>query len=54
MSFCNDSNNLVHCDDRNDPGAGNIITFAQFLVVALEGFVVTTKFLTVKNQVPIR
>lgn len=39
---------------KNDPGAGNIITFGQFLFVALEGFVVTTKFLTVKNVVPIR
>ena len=40
--------------NRNDPGAGNIITFSQFLFVALEGLVVTTKFLTVKNVVPIK
>ncbi|XP_065912127.1 UDP-xylose and UDP-N-acetylglucosamine transporter-like [Dysidea avara] len=39
---------------KNDPGAGNIITFSQFLFVALEGLVVTTKFLTVKNVVPIK
>jgi len=37
---------------QEDPGAGNLITFSQFLVIALEGFVFTTKFLTVKPKVP--
>jgi len=37
---------------QEDPGAGNLITFSQFLVIALEGFIFTTKFLTVKPKVP--
>jgi len=35
-----------------DPGIGNLVTFAQFLIIALEGFVFTTKFGTVKPKVP--
>jgi len=37
---------------NEDPGSGNLITFSQFLVIALEGFIVTTRFLTVKPKVP--
>jgi len=37
---------------KEDPGAGNLITFSQFCVIALEGLVVTTKFLTVTPKVP--
>ena len=35
-----------------DPGIGNLITFAQFLVISIEGFVVTTRFGTVPPKVP--
>jgi len=35
-----------------DPGIGNLVTFAQFLTIAIEGFIFTTKFGTVKPQVP--
>jgi len=35
-----------------DPGIGNLVTFAQFLIIALEGFIFTTKFGTVKPKVP--
>ena len=35
-----------------DPGIGNLVTFAQFLTIALEGFIFTTKFGTVKPKVP--
>ena len=35
-----------------DPGIGNLITFAQFLVISIEGFVITTKFGTVPPKVP--
>jgi len=35
-----------------DPGIGNLVTFAQFLTIALEGFILTTKFGTVKPKVP--
>ena len=37
---------------KQDPGARNLITFSQFCVIALEGLVVTTKFLTVTPKVP--
>lgn len=29
---------------RIDPGSGNLVTFAQFLFIALEGFFFTAKF----------
>lgn len=29
-----------------DPGAGNLISFAQFAFIALEGFIFTSKFCT--------
>ena len=35
-----------------DPGIGNLLTFSQFLVISIEGFVVTTKFGTVPPKVP--
>jgi len=35
-----------------DPGIGNLVTFAQFLIIALEGFIFTTKFGTIKPKVP--
>ena len=37
---------------KEDPGAGNLVTFSQFLVIAIEGFVFTSKFLTVEPKVP--
>jgi len=37
---------------QQDPGAGNLVTFAQFLLIALEGLIFTTKFFTVKPKVP--
>lgn len=35
-----------------DPGIGNLVTFTQFLIIALEGFIFTTKFGTIKPKVP--
>ena len=35
-----------------DPGIGNLLTFAQFLIISIEGFVFTTKFGTVPPKVP--
>ncbi|XP_076338868.1 ER GDP-fucose transporter [Tachypleus tridentatus] len=35
------------------PGSGNIITFAQFLVIAVEGFIFSTKFCTKKAVIPL-
>nr|CAH0111564.1 unnamed protein product [Daphnia galeata] len=37
---------------KEDPGSGNLITFAQFLVIAVEGFITTMRFGTKKTQVP--
>ncbi|XP_060553083.1 UDP-xylose and UDP-N-acetylglucosamine transporter-like [Ruditapes philippinarum] len=36
------------------PGAGNIITFMQFLFVAVEGFIFTVKFGTKKSAIPLK
>ena len=35
-----------------DPGIGNLVTFSQFLVIAVEGFIFTTKLGTVGPVVP--
>jgi len=37
---------------QQDPGAGNLVTFSQFLLIAIEGLIFTTKFFTVKPKVP--
>jgi len=39
---------------RQDPGIGNLVTFSQFLVIAVEGFIFTTKFGTVGPVVPFK
>ncbi|XP_060076272.1 UDP-xylose and UDP-N-acetylglucosamine transporter-like [Ylistrum balloti] len=36
------------------PGSGNIITFSQFLFIAVEGFIFTSKFGTKKSAIPIK
>jgi len=37
---------------KQDPGVGNLVTFSQFLVIAIEGFIFTTKLGTVTPKVP--
>ncbi|KAH8396043.1 hypothetical protein KR222_002274 [Zaprionus bogoriensis] len=37
-----------------DPGAGNLITFLQFLFIALEGLFFTSKFFTVRPKIPLK
>jgi len=37
---------------RKDPGIGNLVTFSQFLIIGVEGFIFTTKFGTVPPKVP--
>ncbi|XP_033150473.1 UDP-xylose and UDP-N-acetylglucosamine transporter-like [Drosophila busckii] len=37
-----------------DPGAGNLITFTQFLFIALEGLIFTSKFFTVKPKIALK
>lgn len=39
--FCKMKSLFVH---RADPGSGNLVTFAQFAFIALEGFINTAKF----------
>ncbi|KAL6264557.1 hypothetical protein P5V15_004662 [Pogonomyrmex californicus] len=39
---------------KDDPGSGNLITFAQFLFIAIEGFLFTSKFGTVKPTIGIK
>ncbi len=46
---------LAHCAlCREDPGAGNIISFFQFLFVSLEGLVFVSRFFQVAPVIPIR
>lgn len=37
---------------QQDPGIGNLVTFSQFLIIAIEGFIFTTKCGTVPPKVP--
>jgi len=37
---------------KEDPGCGNLITFASFLFISIEGIIFTTKFGTVGPKVP--
>ncbi|KAG5674690.1 hypothetical protein PVAND_004642 [Polypedilum vanderplanki] len=39
---------------KYDPGSGNLITFLQFLSIALVGLIFTSKFFTVKNNIPMK
>jgi len=39
---------------KQDPGIGNLVTFSQFLILSLEGFIFTTKFGTKAPTVPIK
>ncbi|XP_029009136.1 UDP-xylose and UDP-N-acetylglucosamine transporter [Betta splendens] len=39
---------------RDFPGCGNIVTFAQFLIIAFEGFIFETNFWRKKPAIPIR
>jgi len=39
---------------KEDSGSGNLITFAQFLVIATEGFLITMKCGTAQLKVPLR
>ncbi|KAL0266261.1 UNVERIFIED_CONTAM: hypothetical protein PYX00_008854 [Menopon gallinae] len=39
---------------KEDPGAGHLITFLQFLFIALEGFAFTSKFGTVKPHIKLK
>lgn len=39
---------------REDPGSGNLITFLQFLFIAIHGFIFTSKFGTVKPRIGLK
>lgn len=38
---------------KQDPGVGNLVTFSHFLIIALEGFIITTRCGTVSPNVPV-
>ncbi|KAG8263171.1 hypothetical protein J6590_039440, partial [Homalodisca vitripennis] len=47
---------MKHCISpwgKEDPGSGNLITFAQFVFVVVEGFIFTMKFGTKKPKIGI-
>ena len=53
--FCfNEALAMLYSIYRNDPGSGNLVTFAQFLFIALEGFIFTAKFGTTKLRIPFK
>ena len=39
---------------NEDPGCGNLVTFFHFLFISIEGFINTTKFLTIPRKVPVQ
>ncbi|XP_047502650.1 UDP-xylose and UDP-N-acetylglucosamine transporter-like [Penaeus chinensis] len=39
---------------KNEPGSGNIITCAQFVFIAIEGYIFTSEFGRKKNVIPIK
>lgn len=39
---------------KQDPGIGNLVTFSQFLILSLEGFIFTSKFGSVTPAVPVK
>ncbi|PSN38399.1 UDP-xylose and UDP-N-acetylglucosamine transporter [Blattella germanica] len=39
---------------KEDPSSGNVVTFSQFFVIALEGFIFTSKFGTKKPKIRIQ
>ena len=45
---------LLELITREHPGAGNIITFAQFLFISLEGFFFATNCCTKRRSVPLK
>jgi UDP-xylose/UDP-N-acetylglucosamine transporter B4 len=38
---------------KQDPGIGNLVTFSQFLLLSVEGFIFTTKFGSIPPKVPL-
>jgi len=38
---------------NEDPGCGNLVTFFHFLFISIEGFINTTRFLSIPSKVPI-
>lgn len=51
LSFLASFNGVFY---RDFPGCGNIVTFAQFAFIALEGFIFETNFGRKKPHIPLR
>jgi len=56
VALCSCCSNVVLLEIliREIPGCGNVITLFQFLFIAIEGFIFTTKFGTIRPKVPIK
>jgi len=46
--------NNYDLNNREDPGIGNLITFAQFFLISLHGFIFTAKCGTKKPSISIK
>lgn len=44
---------VIQCVFREEPSSGNIITFFQFLFIAVEGALFTTNFGCNKSHIPV-
>ncbi|KAM5172477.1 nucleotide sugar transporter SLC35B4-like isoform 1-T1 [Mantella aurantiaca] len=56
LVFCGCCSNVVFLEllARNFPGCGNIVTFAQFLLIAIEGFIFQADFGRKRPAIPLR
>ena len=45
---------VIVCSHREDPGAGNTVTFFQFFFISLEGLVFVSHFFTTSPVIPLR
>ncbi|KAE9555353.1 hypothetical protein FO519_001435 [Halicephalobus sp. NKZ332] len=54
LTGCIGSMTCVESLAKQQPTSMNLLTFASFLFITLEGLIVTSRFLTVKNSIPIK
>ena len=54
LTGCIGSMTCVESLAKQQPTSMNLLTFSTFLFITLEGLIVTSRFLTVKNSIPIK
>uniref|UniRef100_A0A7E4V6Z6 UAA transporter n=1 Tax=Panagrellus redivivus TaxID=6233 RepID=A0A7E4V6Z6_PANRE len=54
LTGCIGSMTCVESLAKQQPAAMNLLTFSTFAFIFLEGLIVTSKFFTVKNQIPLK